>query len=200
MPLTPAAPHSSTTLGTSAYGTAMMASLTGPGHFREPAEGEHAGELEGLRVDRVDRAGEAALDDVLQQLVAHGAPFAAGPDHGHGGRGEQFLDAAGLGAVFPGLHHGAGLVRGVDVEFEADHAVVEVPFDVVPGVGEHHQHLPVFRQHLGAELPDPVFAGGGGEVFEQDGPDAAALVRVGDVERDFGLRGVIEPVVAADAR
>ena len=48
-------------------------------------------------------------------------------------------------------------------------------------------------------LPDPVFAGGGGEVFEQDGADAAALVGVGDVEGDLGLRGIIEPVVAADA-
>ena len=36
-------------------------------------------------------------------------------------------------------------------------------------------------------------------MFQQDGADAAALVRVGDVERDFGFLGVIEPVVAADA-
>ena len=45
----------------------------------------------------------------------------------------------------------------------------------------------------------PCFPGGGGEVFEQDGADAAALVGVGDVEGHLGLGRVIEPVVAADA-
>ena len=68
-------------------------------HFGEPGEGQHAGEFEGLRIDGVDRAGEAAFNDVFEQLVAHGAPFAAGTDHGNRRRRQQLLDAARLGAV-----------------------------------------------------------------------------------------------------
>ena len=37
-------------------------------------------------------------------------------------------DAARLGSVLAGFHHGPGLLRGVDVEVQGDHAVVEVPW------------------------------------------------------------------------
>ena len=72
--------------------------------------------------------------------------------------------------------------------------------DVVPGIGEDHQHFAVFRQHFGAEFADAVFAGSGGQVFQQDGPDAAALVGVGYIEGNLGFFGIGQPVVAADAQ
>ena len=52
----------------------MMASCTGPGTSDEPAEGQHAGQLQRLGVDGVDGAGEAAFNDVLQQLVPRRSP------------------------------------------------------------------------------------------------------------------------------
>ncbi|MCY1236646.1 hypothetical protein D9M72_493120 [compost metagenome] len=75
-----------------------------------------------------------------------------------------------------------------------------MPLDVVAGVGEDHQHFAVFRQHFGAEFTDPVFAGGGGQVFQQDGADAAALVGVGYIEGNLGFFGIGQPVVPADAQ
>ena len=135
MPLTPAAAQSVHHLGDFVVGHGDDGELDRAGHLGQPGEGEHAGEFQGFRVDGVDGPGEAAFDDVFEQLVAHRPPFAAGPDHGHGRRRQQVLDAARLGAVFAGLHHGPGFFRGVDVEFQADDAVVEMPFDVVAGVG-----------------------------------------------------------------
>ena len=97
------------------------------------------------------------------------------------------------------LHHGLRPPRGVDVEAQHHHAVVEVPLHLVPGLGEDRDHLAVLGQHLGGEAPDAVLTGGGGQVLEQDGTDAAALVVVRDVEGDLGLVRVVEAVVAADA-
>ena len=45
---------------------------------------------------------------------------------------------------------------------------------------------------------DPALAGGRGQVLEQHRADAAALVGVGDDERDLGLVGARRALVAAD--
>ena len=107
------------------------------------------------------------------------------PDHGHDLRSEQILDGAGLGTMFAGFHHGQRLFGGVDVEIDHHHAIFELPGDVVSGLHEHVEHFAVLGEHLRGESIDPVLAGGRGQVLQQDGPDAAALVVVRDHERDF---------------
>ncbi len=101
--------------------------------------------------------------------------------------------------MFPGFHDGQGFFGGVDVEINAHHAVVEFAHQLVPGVREHAEHFAVLRQDLGHEAADAVLPGGRSQVFEQDGADAPALLDIGNIEGDFGLGRVIQPVVAADA-
>ncbi len=140
-------------------------------------------------VDRVRTAGEAALQDVAQGGAAHAAGLAAGADDGDRPGGEQPLHGAGLRALLAGALDGEGLVGGLQVEFEADDAVLEGALLGVPGVREDLDHLGVGGQHLGGEPADGALAGDGRDVFQEGGGDAAALVRVLDEEGHLGLVG-----------
>ncbi|MNI54110.1 hypothetical protein D3C73_1089890 [compost metagenome] len=75
--------------------------LNRPRDLGQFPEGDHSGEFERFRVDGVDRTFEAAFDDVLQQLVAHRPPLAAGTDNSHRRRRQQVAHAARLRAVLP---------------------------------------------------------------------------------------------------
>ena len=112
--------------------------------------------------------------------------------------GQDGAHAQGLGAVLARHRHGLGGVGRLDVEAHLDHAVLDVPLDVVAGVGEDGEHLAVLRQHLGGEPRDAELLGDGGEVLEQHRADALALVVVADVERHLGAARV-DAVVAPDA-
>src|SRR5262249_52291185 len=61
-------------------------------------------------------------------------------------------------------------------------------------------HLVVLAQHLRLELREPLRPRDGEQMLEEDRADAAALVRVGDRERDLsGVRPLLDDRVAADA-
>lgn len=165
----------------------------------ERGVGGEALHLPGGAVHGVHGAGEPALEDVAQHHGADGLGVAGGPDDGHGLRGHELGDAAGLGAVLAGLDHGAPAGGGVDGELDGHDAVLEAPGDLEAGLLEHGEHLAVLRQHLGGEPPDAVLAGGDRQVLHEDGAQAAALRGVGDVERDLGGVGVPVAVVPAHA-
>ena len=60
------------------------------------------------------------------------------------------------------------------------------PRDREPGPAEHAEHAVVVTEHLGLEAGQPVRATQGGEVLEQQDAETAAVVLVGDQERDLG--------------
>ncbi|CAM5711122.1 hypothetical protein STENM223S_09321 [Streptomyces tendae] len=104
--------------------------------------------------------------------------------------GEQPLHRPGLGALLARVLHGQGAVGGFETELQADHAVLEAALLGVPGVDEHLDHLGVGGQHLGGEPADVALAGDRGDVLQQRGGDAPALVGVLHQEGDLGLVGV----------
>jgi hypothetical protein len=62
------------------------------------------------------------------------------------------------------------------------------------------EHGDVVGQHLADEFADAVAAGAGGEVFEQQGADAPAAVRVGDEHRELGAApGVVGALAGGHA-
>ncbi len=166
----------------------------GPVDVAHGAEGGHAVELLlflGQRpVDGVEAAGEAAVADVVEDAAADAAGGAAGADDGDRAGGEQPLHGAGLGALLARVLHGQGTVGGFKAELQAHHAVLEAALLGVPGVGEHLDHLGVGGQHLGGEPADAAFSGDRGDVLQQGGGDAPALMGVLHQEGDLGLVGV----------
>ena len=119
-------------------------------------------------------------------------------DDDHRRRVQHAAHRPGLGAVLAVGHHRERPVGGVDVEPDGHDAVLGALPDLVPGLLEDGDHAAVLRQDLRDEPPHAPLARGRGEVLEQHGPQAAALVGVRDVERDLGLVGA-DAVVPGDA-
>ena len=194
---TPASAHSSTTSSTAWAGTATTARSTGSGHVAHRRVGPASPQRAHVGVDRVDPPGEAGVDEPVEQLAADRVLAPARADDRDGARVEHAAHAERLGAVLARHRDGLGLVGGLDVEADLDDAVLDVPGDVVAGVGEDREHLAVLREHLRGEAADAHLARDRGEVLEEHRPDALALVEVADVEGDLGAARV-DPVVAPD--
>ncbi|GAA3157271.1 hypothetical protein GCM10017687_89110 [Streptomyces echinatus] len=143
---------------------------------------------EGL-VHGVQPARVAGVADVAEDAAADAAGGAADADDRDGAGGEEPPYRATLGALLPGALHGDGAVGGFEAELQADDAVLEAALLGVAGVGEHLDHLVVGGQHLGGEAADAALARDGGDVLQQGGGDAAALVGVLHQEGDLGLVG-----------
>lgn len=153
-------------------------------------------------VDGVEAAGEAGVADVAEDAASDAAGRAAGADDGDRAGGEEPLHRAGLRALLARVLHGQGAVGGFEVELQAHHAVLEASLLGVPGVGEHLDHLGVGGQHLGGEPADAALPGDRGDVLQEGGGDAPALVGVLHEERDLGLVGLLAgrgPPARADA-
>ena len=65
---------------------------------------------------------------------------------------------------------------------------------------EHLEHLVVLAEHVGLELGDAGGARDRRQVLEQQRADAAALVLVGDRERDLGACGAVRRTSACSGR
>ena len=162
----------------------------------DPGVGLQAQDLARLGVDREDRAGEAAGEDVLQHQVPDRVRPPAGADHRDRPGEEHAAHAHRLGTVLAGQDHGLRLLGRGDREGDGDDAVVVVVADLVAGLGEHRDHLAVLRQDVGDEPAHPLLLGDRREVLQQHRPHTPALVGVGDVERHLG-GGRVDAVVAA---
>ncbi len=158
------------------------------------------------RVDRADRAGEVAADDVLQDGPADrpGAPARA--DDRDRGRGQHVPQARHAGGPLPlgdrvavGAEGGVGLAGG-QREGEVVHTVGQGAVHRQPGVGEHLQHERVLAERLRGEGVDSPAAGQRDQVLQQQGADAAAVHVIGDRHGDLSGPGAIaENLIAAAA-
>ncbi len=157
------------------------------------------GDSLGRRVHRVDVAGEPVNQEVGQQLVADGARFAARTDHCDRPRFQQSRDRPGLGPLRTLLHRGERLGCRIDRHPDLNDAVGERAAGLESGLLQHRQHAAVRRKYLGRERLDPDLAGAGGEVLEQHGRQAAAVVDVVGGERDLRVRPARPPLVAGGA-
>ena len=140
----------------------------------------------GLGVDRVDRAGEVAPQQVQQHRVADLGGVGGGADHRDRPWVQHVVHAAGLGALLAGASDLHGALGGVDVELQMQYPVGDLAADLEARVAEHPHHLGVLGQDLGLEPAHPTLTAGRGEVLEQDRAQPAVLVIVADDEG--GLR------------
>ena len=164
----------------------------GAGQRRETGD---AGDHLRFRVDPHDRTGEPGMPQIAQQQIADRALPSARTDHGHRSRGQQRGDRPRLTPMLPRLHDVPGGLGGADVEVQFDDTLVHRLGRFVAGLFERGEHPPVGRQDLCDEPRDPPLPSRSGEVFQQDGPQASALMVVTDHECDLRLRP-IDPVVA----
>ena len=158
--------------------------------------GAHPADVLGAGVDRVHGAVEVVGQQVAQHRVAHARALAARADDRHRAGRQQQADRLGLGPLGACLDGGLGLGRGLQVEVDLDHALVERAAGLEPGLPEHGHHAAVRRQHGGREGADPRPPGRDGQVLEQHGGDAPSVVGVVDEERHLGL-GAQRPAVVA---
>ncbi|SKY05928.1 Uncharacterised protein [Mycobacteroides abscessus subsp. abscessus] len=152
-------------------------------------------------IDREHRAGESGRNDVGQQRVSHLLGIGRRPDHGNRRRSQQVGDAARLGGALTVVAHREHRLGGIDRELDVHRRAVECARDLVAGVAEDGDHVGILAEHLGLEAGESVLGSGTGEMFEQNRPEAAALVFVGDDEGDLGRFGLAvggESLVDAD--
>ena len=90
-------------------------------------------------------------------------------------------------------------LRRRDRKADLDLAVLELAHDVEARPGEDAQHGSVLREHLRDEASHAAAGGAVGQLLEQARADPAALLFVGDHERDLCGRGVTQPHVVRDA-
>jgi hypothetical protein len=146
-----------------------------------------------------DRAAVPAIAEVAQHRRADALAAGARAVDRDRARADQAGDRPRLGAVLAALLHLAGLLGRGDREAQMHHAIGVLALDLISGVAEDAQHAAVVREHLGDEPGDAVLASGIGQVLEQDGSDAPALVRVLDHERHLGFGRVgSEPLVPSN--
>ena len=143
------------------------------------------------RVDRVDRAGEAAAQDVPQDRPPDRPGPPARADHRDRRGPQHVLQARHAGRPFALGHRLAvGAERDVGLagrqrEGQVVHAVGQGAVGLQPGVGEHLQHERVLAQRLRREGVQAAAAGQRDQVFQQQHPDAAVVHVVGDREGDL---------------
>ncbi len=154
----------------------------------------------GGAVDREHRPGESPGDDVGQQGVSDLVRVGRGPDHRDRGGSQQIGDAAGLRRAFTGVAHRQQRLGGVDEELDVHGRAVEAPCELIPRIAEHRDHVRILAEDLGLETGETVLRRRTGQVFEQDGSEAAALVFIGDDERNLGRFGfAVEAETLVDA-
>ena len=145
------------------------------------------------RVDRVDRAREAAVDEVPQDRPADRSGAPARADDRDRGRHQHGPHARHVRGPLPhGDRIAVGAQRGVRLvggqrERQVIHAVHQGTLRLQPGVGEDPQHGRVLAQRLRGKRAEPPAAAQRDQVLQQQHADAAVLQVIGDRERD--LRG-----------
>ena len=147
-------------------------------------------------VDREHRA----LGEARVTCVHSASPTVPGrsrrADHGDRARQQQPGDRPAVGALLAPLDGVEELVGVLERRSRGRRHRCRSAAGPASPPGEHGEHRPVVGQHLGGEADDAVGPGDGGEVLEQQGGDALALVAVVDLERDVGVVAAGPPLVA----
>ena len=171
----------------------MTARSTWSGSAAADGRQANAVQLGRGRVDRVDRAGEAAVDEVPQDRPADRSGAPARADDRDRGRHQHGPHARHVRGPLPhgdriavGAQGGVRLV-GRQRERQVIHAVHQGALRLQPGVGEHPQHGRVLAQRLRGKGAEPPAAAQRDQVLQQQHADAAVMQVIGDRERD--LRG-----------
>ena len=189
---------SSAAASTLLAGQADDAQVDVVGDLLDGAVGPDAGHGLALAVDGVRGAGEAAGEHVAEQLAADGAAAGRGADDGDGGRLEEGAQGGGDGDVVALVDALPVALGGREREAHLVDAALEGAGGAEADVLEDPEHGGVLGQHLGDEGVDAVLGGPGGELLEQAGADAVALIVVGDRERRLGGVPVAQPDVVAE--
>ena len=173
----------------------MTARSTCPGQRGRRRQAGNAVQFGRGRIDRVDRAGEAAGHDAAQDDPPDRAEPPARADDGDRGRRQDVPQAGHVGRPFPlghrvpvGAEGGVGLAGG-QRERKVVHTVREGAVHLQPGVGEHPQHGRVLAQRVRGNGAAPAAAGHRDQVLQQQRADAAGMHVVGDREGDLGRPG-----------
>ena len=152
-------------------------------------------QLRRARVDRVDRAREAAVDEVAQDRPADRSGATASADDRDRGRHQHGPHARHVRGPLPhGDRIAVGAQRGVRLvggqrERQVIHAVHQGALHLQPGVGEDPQHSRVLAQRLRGKRAEPPAAGHRDQVLQQQHADAAVMQVIGDRERDLRRPG-----------
>ena len=162
------------------------------------AESLHAGDGRAALVHRVGRPLEATAHDVAEQVSSDRTLARRRADHGHAARPEERAQRRGDRDVVALGNPRAQALGGGDREAQLDLAAFDSALDLVAGGREDGEHAGVLGQHLGDEARDPGLARAERELLEQARADPAALLGVGDGERDLGGRGVAQARVARE--
>ncbi|GAA2852917.1 hypothetical protein GCM10020220_047740 [Nonomuraea rubra] len=145
------------------------------------------GHLGGVRVDRMDRPVEAAVEQITQHLVAHRPLVAARADHGHRTRGEHPGQGRSRSLVIARLDALPQPGRGASGDVEVHHATLEAPRHVQTEVVQHPDHRPVLGQHVGDQRVHLVLGRVQRDVFEQQRAQPVAVHGVVDEDGQVGL-------------
>ena len=152
-----------------------------------------------LGVDREDRSGEVAFDEVVKEAPADRGPVATGPDYSDRTGVKNGEQRRGHRSLLSLLVCRPGIFRQRHREIDAVDALIQRPLEPVSGISEEPHHLHVLRQHEGTETGDSEFAGMGRHELQQLAADAPVLVPVLDHKCNFReLRVVFGPVVPAN--
>ena len=169
--------------------------VDGLGQVEHRTERGHALDQLGVVVHRVHRTREPVGQQVAEHLGAQAAAALSRADHRHRGRCQHRPDRRRLGSALPTVHRGECGTRGVDVEADLDHTVVEAGRHLVPGGLEDPEHLAVVGQRRRCEASQTVLEPGRDQVLEQQARQAPSVVLVVDEEGDLGGVGPPVPLV-----
>ena len=136
-------------------------------------------------VDRVRRAVEVRLEHIAEELAADRAAPARGADHGDRARLEEGAQRGGHGDVVAFLDACLKCLGRRDRKADLHFAVLELAHDVEARPGEDAQHGAVLSKHFGDEARHAGAGRAVGQLLEQARADPAALLLVGDRERDL---------------
>ncbi len=154
-----------------------------------------AGHLGGLGVDRMDRPGEAPVDQVAQHLVPDGACVAGGADDRHRARGEHAGEGGAPGFVVAGLDDLPQPGRRLGGDGDVQRAALVALGDVQAEIAQHPQHRAVLGQHVGHQLAHAVLGRVEGDVLQQQRAEPVAVHGVVDEDGQVGAAAVDRDVL-----
>lgn len=143
--------------------------------------------------------GEAALVQMVQEGPPHRSRPAPGTDHGDRFGAQQRFQAGDVGGPATGFDGRQVGVVLVERDGASHLRALESASGVQAQVGEEPEYFVVLAERVGGERGDAVRAGGGDEVFDEEGADAPVVQSVGHGDRHLGRVRVVAGLVLGQA-